>query len=96
MQRGGDSTRVALIDRDINWFHPLYHDPPPENLPPPPESVVVRSYHTSDSRGEYPVLYDRLLKAAAKAVGVARPEEIAFVVEMLHKRLASRRRSSVA
>lgn len=95
LTRTGDPHRVSAIKKDSGWFHKLYENCLPlDDFPAQPEANVVRSYHTSDRLGDYPVLYDKLLKASAKAIGVSHHEEIAFAVEMFHKRLASRRINS--
>ncbi|TIA78176.1 hypothetical protein E3P89_03649 [Wallemia ichthyophaga] len=103
LRRTGDPHRIPAVKQDSNWFHSLYEDRIPlDAYPAQPEANLVRSYHTSDRMGDYPILYDRLLKASAKAIGVSHPEEIAHTVEMFHKRLGlaskqtSSRRTSVA
>ncbi|TIB72313.1 hypothetical protein E3Q23_03438 [Wallemia mellicola] len=91
----GDPMRVSAIDKDKDWFHKLYEDRIPlHDYPSQSDSVIIRSYHTSDVLGDYPKLLDKLLKASAKAIGIAHIEEIARLVELFQKRLVWRRNNT--
>lgn len=87
--------RVSGIDKDKDWFHKLYEDSIPlHDYPNQPDNVIIRSYHTSDTLGDYPKLLDKLLKASAKAIGITHIEEIACLVELFQKRLVWRRNNT--